>query len=87
MVVFRFSSWTDAVTTCGHRTKQISTKMAKALLMADAVFFLKNRDNLGLDLRVDEGETSFSRLVVTGSYTMRFPRYEYWDPWAVVHLT
>lgn len=86
MLVFRFSSWTDAVTIWGNRTKQMSAKMAMALLMADAVFFLKNRDNLGLDLRVEEGATSF-RLVVTGSYTMRFPRYEYWDPWAVVHLT
>ena len=60
MLVFRFSSWTDAVTTCGHRTKQMSAKMAKAVLMADAVFFLKNRDNLDLDLMpVEEGVTLF----------------------------
>jgi len=39
MLVFRFSSWTDAVTTWGNRTKQMSAKIAMALLMADAVFF------------------------------------------------
>ena len=60
MVVFRFSSWTDTVTTCGHCTKQMSAKMAMALLlMTDAVFFLKNCDNLDLDLPVEEGETLF----------------------------
>ena len=59
MLVFRFSSWTDAVTTWGIRIKQMSAKMAKALLMADAVFFLKNRDNLDLDFPVEEGVTSF----------------------------
>ena len=59
MLVFRFSSWTDAVTTGGNHTKQMSAKIAMALLMADAVFFLKNRDNLDLDLPVEEGVTSF----------------------------
>ena len=47
MLVFRFSSRTDAVTTCGNGTKQMSAKIAMALLMTDAVFFLKNRDNTG----------------------------------------
>jgi len=54
MLVFCLSSWTDAVTTWGNHTKQISAKIAMALLTTDAVFFLKNRENLDLDLPVEE---------------------------------